>query len=67
MHFAPSIKQDNAPCSSSLKYPRIHKGWGVVISLELQPYSVDLTPIDTDCSIVKRHVSRMSNIKDWHF
>ena len=34
---------------------------------ELPPYSVDLTSIDTDCSIVKRHVSRMSNIKDRHF
>ena len=30
----------------------------------LPPYSVDLTPIDTDCRIVKRHISRMSNIKD---
>ena len=34
---------------------------------ELPPYSEDLTPIDTDCSIVKRHVSRMSNIKDRFF
>ena len=33
---------------------------------ELSPYSVDLTPIYTDCSIVKRRVSRMSNIKDRH-
>ena len=31
---------------------------------ELPPYSVDLAPIDTDCSIVKCHISRMSNIKD---
>ena len=34
---------------------------------ELPPYSVDLTPIDTDCSIVKRHVSQVSNIIDRHF
>ena len=34
---------------------------------ELPPFSVDLTPIDTDCSIVKRHVSRMSNKKGKHF
>ena len=34
---------------------------------QLPPYSVDLTPIDTDCIIVKRHVSRMSNIKDNQF
>ena len=31
---------------------------------ELPPYSVDLDPIDTECSIVKRHVSGMLNIKD---
>ena len=30
---------------------------------ELPPYSVDLTPIDTECSIVKRHIIWMSNIK----
>ena len=33
---------------------------------ELPPYSVELTHIYTDYSIVKRHVSRMSNIKDIH-
>ena len=36
-------------------------------TFELPPYSVDLTPIDTDCNIVKRHVSWMSNIKDRFF
>ena len=66
MHYAPSIQQDKAPYNSSLNYSQIHQdpGWWY---FELPPYSVDLTPIDTDCSIVKRHVSRMSNIKDWHF
>ena len=34
---------------------------------ELSPYSLDLTPLDTDCSIVKYYVSRMSNIKDRYF
>ena len=34
---------------------------------ELLPYSVDLTPKDTDCSIVNRHVSQMSFLKDTHF
>ena len=56
MHYT---QQDNAPCNSSLKYSRIHRDQGGEI-FELPPYSVDLTPIDTDCSIVKRHVSRMS-------
>ena len=36
-------------------------------TLELPAYSVDLTPIHTDCNIAKRHISRMSNIKDRHF
>ena len=66
MHYAPSIQQDNAPCNNSLNNSQNHQdpGW---LYFELQPYSVDLTPINTDCSIVKRHVSRMWNIKDWHF
>ena len=34
---------------------------------ELPPYNVDLTPMDTDCGIVKRHVSWMTNIKDRFF
>ena len=62
MHYAPIIQQDNSPCNSSLKYSHINQVQGGDI-FELPPYSVDLTPIDTDCSIVKRHVSRMSNIK----
>ena len=33
----------------------------------MPPYSVDLAPIDTDCSIVKRHVIWMPNIEDRHF
>ena len=61
MHYDPSIQQDISPCNSSFN---IHKGGEI---FELPPYSVDLTPIDTDCSIVKRHVSRMSNIKYRHF
>ena len=36
-------------------------------NVESPPYSVELTPIDTDCSIVKRYVSRMSNITDRYF
>ena len=62
MHYAPSIQQDNAPCNSSLKYSRIHQGpgWWYFWGATLQCRS---DPIDTDCSIVKRHVSRMSNIK----
>ena len=31
---------------------------------DLPSYSLDLSPIDADCSIVKRHFGRMSNIKD---
>ena len=34
---------------------------------DLPSYSLDLCPIDTDGSIVKRHVGRMSNIKDRDF
>ena len=30
-------------------------------------YSVNLSHIDTYCSIVKPHVGRMANIKDRHF
>ena len=62
MHFILSIQQDNAPCTSILKYSRIHQGpvwWDFWVST-LQCRS---DPIDTDCSIVKRHVSRMSNKK----
>ena len=65
MHYVPSIQQDNAPCNSPLKYSCIHQGPGDIF--EMPHYSVDLTSIDTDCSIVTRHVSRMSNIKDRHF
>ena len=71
MHYAPNIQQNNAPCMCSLKYSRIQQVKGVDI-FELPPCSVDLTSIDTEIdrylrSIVKRHISRMSNIKDRHF
>ena len=59
MHNAPSIQQASASCNSSLRYSRIHQGGDI---FELLHYSRDLAPIDTDCSIVKRHVSRISNI-----
>ena len=58
MYYVPSIQQDNAPCKSSAKYSRIHQG------LYLSLY---LSSIDTDCSIVKRPVGRVSNIKDRRF
>ena len=34
---------------------------------DLPSYSLDLSPIDTDCCIVKRPVGQMSIIKDRHF
>ena len=63
MQCVPIIQQDNAPCNSSLNIHTFTKDQGGD-TFELPPYSVDLTPIDTDCNIAKRHVSRMSNIKD---
>ena len=62
MHYAPRIQQDNAPCNSFFEIFTHSPETRVVINFELPPYSVDLTPIDIDCSLVKRHVSRMSNI-----
>ena len=66
MYYASSIQQDNTLCNKSLNIHAFSRVQGGDIS-ELPPYSVDLTPIDADCSIVKRHVSRMQNIKDRHF
>ena len=63
MHYVPIIQQDNAPCNSSLKKHTFTRDQGGDI-FELPPYNVDLTPMYTDCSIVKRHVSWMTNIKD---
>ena len=66
MHYAPSIQQDNAPCNSSLNIHAFARDQSGGI-FELPPYSVDLTPIHTERSIVMHHFSRMSNIKDRHF
>ena len=63
MHYVPIIQQDNAPCNSSLNIHTFIRDKGGDI-FELPPYSVDLTPMDTDCSIVKRHISPMSNVKN---
>ena len=66
MHYAPSIQQDSAHCNSSLKYHAFTRDQAGDI-FELPPYSVDLTPIDTDHSIVKRHVRWITNKKGRHF
>ena len=58
LYYAPNIQQNNVPCNSSLNTHAFTRDQGGDI-FELPPYNVDLTPIDTDCSIVKRHVSWM--------
>ena len=60
MHYAPSIQLDNTPCKSSLKYSRFIRNQGCDILVATLQCRSDL--IDTDCSIVKLHLSRMSNI-----